>query len=35
MIPCPQPWISSWLDLIGELEQYVQRFHQAGLQWNI
>ena len=30
-----QPWIASWLDLVGELEIYVQKYHQAGLKWNI
>ena len=30
-----QPWITSWLDLIGELEMYVQHYHVGGLKWNI
>ena len=30
-----KPWISSWLDLVGELEIYVNHFHPGGLKWNI
>ena len=30
-----KPWISSWLDLVGELEIYVNHFHPDGLKWNI
>ena len=30
-----KPWISSWLDLVGELEVYVNHFHPGGLKWNI
>ena len=27
--------LSSWLDLVGELEIYVDYFHPGGLKWNI
>ena len=29
-----QDWLFSWLDLIGELETYVDSFHSEGLKWN-
>jgi hypothetical protein len=30
----PKAWVNSWIELIEELGEYVEKYHRNGLQWN-